>query len=60
MPGVEGQRIRIGIVGCGDRGQIYANYARLRPERCEVVFLAEPRTTVREKMAAEYGIPADR
>ena len=44
------------IVGAGDRGFMYAGYARRFPEAARVIAVAEPREARRSRMAAEHGI----
>ncbi|MBQ6907708.1 MAG: Gfo/Idh/MocA family oxidoreductase [Clostridia bacterium] len=44
------------IVGCGGRGQIFAEYAKKSPKEMKVVAIAEKRDFLREKMKKEYGI----
>ena len=48
------------IVGAGKRGEAYADYAKKHPDLMKVVAVAEPRAVLRDRMAKEYGIPADR
>jgi predicted dehydrogenase len=47
------------IVGAGDRGFVYASYAKEHPDRAIVVSVAEPREYYREKMAREHAIPEE-
>jgi predicted dehydrogenase len=44
------------IVGCGSRGQNYAQYAHHFPERFRVIAIADPRSVVREKLQKLYSI----
>ena len=44
------------IIGCGGRGQIFAEYAGQYPEEMKVVAIAEKKDFLREKMKNEYGI----
>ena len=44
------------IVGCGGRGQIFAEYAKQYPEEMKVVAIAEKKDFLREKMKNKYGI----
>lgn len=37
------KRVTIAVVGAGQRGQTYANYALQHPEEAQVVAVAEPR-----------------
>ena len=47
------------IVGCGSRGQNYAEYARHFPERFRLVAVADPRQVVREKLRKVYSLDAN-
>ena len=38
------------IAGAGDRGFVYASYAKTHPKRAQIVGVAEPRDFYREKM----------
>jgi len=51
------KQVRLIIVGAGDRGTVYATYAKEHPERAKVVGVAEPRDFYRERMIKEYDIP---
>ena len=46
------------ILGCGNRGQNYAEYARHLPERFRLVAMADPRSVVREKVQKMYSLDA--
>ena len=48
--------IKVIIAGAGSRGAGYANYAKMFPDRMQVVGVAEPRDFYRNKMADEYDI----
>jgi predicted dehydrogenase len=50
--------IQVIIAGAGGRGYGYAQYAKMHPERMQVVGVAEPRDFYRERMAEEFSIPA--
>ena len=56
MAGNEYRQITGIIVGCGNRGQNYAEYARHFPERFRLVAVADPRAVVREKLQKRYSI----
>ncbi|MFW9786186.1 MAG: Gfo/Idh/MocA family protein, partial [Candidatus Thorarchaeota archaeon] len=47
------------IAGAGDRGFVYASYAKTYPKRAKVVGVAEPRDFYREKMVKEHNIPEE-
>ena len=51
------KQVRLIIVGAGDRGTVYASYAKEHPERVKIVGVAEPRGFYREKMMIEHEIP---
>ena len=44
------------IVGCGGRGQIFAEYAKQNPDEMKVVAIAEKKDYLREKMKKEYNL----
>lgn len=52
--------VTLSIIGAGKRGEAYAAYAKLHPDQLRVVAVAEPRDLLRERMAAGFGIPANR
>ncbi len=47
------------IAGAGDRGFVYASYAKEHPKRAQIVGVAEPRDFYREKMVKDYNIPEE-
>ena len=52
--------VTLAIVGAGKRGQAYSAYAEKHPDQLKVVAVAEPRVLLRDKLASEHGIPAER
>ena len=52
--------VTLAIIGAGKRGEAYAAYAKLHPDQLQVIAVAEPRALLRERMAAEFGIPPER
>jgi predicted dehydrogenase len=54
-----GRPLSILVLGAGSRGSTYATAAARRPERAEVVGVAEPRALLRDRLAAEHGIPPE-
>jgi predicted dehydrogenase len=44
------------IVGCGNRGQNYASYARHLPERFRLVAIADSRLVIRQKLQKIYSL----
>lgn len=51
--------VKVIIIGAGERGRIYANYALSFPERMKVVGVAEPRELQRRRMAESHKIPLE-
>jgi hypothetical protein len=51
--------VKIIILGAGDRGFAYADYAKKHPDLVSIVGVAEPRDHYRDKMAAEHNIPTE-
>ena len=52
--------VTIAIVGAGKRGEAYSDYARQHPDQLKVVAVAEPRELLRERLADEHHLPAER
>ena len=50
--------VTIVILGAGNRGNVYANYAQRYPSAMKVVGVAEPIEYRRNRMVKQYGIPA--
>jgi predicted dehydrogenase len=46
------------VIGAGNRGARYAQWARRHPDRAVVVAVAEPREVRRARFAAEHGLAA--
>ncbi|MBP7276314.1 MAG: Gfo/Idh/MocA family oxidoreductase [Kiritimatiellae bacterium] len=51
--------VTLAVVGAGDRGRTYAEYARRWPRRARVVAVAEPSGERRAAFADRHSIPAD-
>ena len=47
------------IAGAGDRGFVYASYAKKHPDKARIIGVAEPRDYYREKMVKDHGIQED-
>jgi predicted dehydrogenase len=47
--------VKIIIIGCGSRGEVYASYALKYPKRACVVGIADPRAHARQKFMHIYG-----
>ena len=45
------------IIGCGNRGQTYAEYARYFPALFRIAAIADPRSAVRQKLQRCYSLP---
>jgi predicted dehydrogenase len=48
--------ITLAIIGCGQRGNAYAQYSIVEPSKCKVVAIAEPRIQSRALFANRYGV----
>ena len=48
--------VKICIVGAGNRGSVYAKYAKVNPDQAVVTAVAEPRPEYRMAFAREYNI----
>ena len=44
------------IVGCGNRGQNYAEYARYFPSLFRIIAIVDPRLSVRQKLQRHYSL----
>jgi threonine dehydrogenase-like Zn-dependent dehydrogenase len=54
---IEGARpVTVAVIGAGQRGNAYAQYATHQPEACAIVAVAEPRPKTRERFVAAHGI----
>lgn len=51
--------INVAIIGCGARGQSYAQYMKKNEAEMKIVAIAEPKPFLREKMIKEYNVPAE-
>jgi len=45
------------VIGAGQRGQCYADYARLHPDQARVAGVAEPRDAYRARLAQTHQVP---
>lgn len=52
--------VSILVVGCGNRGEVYASYALKHPDRAKVVAIAEPRVHLRKKLKDIHNLTDDR
>ncbi|KAF7313681.1 GFO-IDH-MocA domain-containing protein [Mycena chlorophos] len=48
--------VTIAVIGCGQRGRAYADYALAEPELCKVVAIAEPRPKTRANFRERYHV----
>ncbi|KAI0053056.1 NAD(P)-binding protein [Auriscalpium vulgare] len=48
--------VTLAIIGCGQRGSNYAQYALTDPAKCKVVAIAEPRPKTRRLIANMYSV----
>ena len=54
-----GPPVTIALLGAGNRGSVYANWAAEHGDRARVVAVAEPREERRNALADRHGIPAE-
>ncbi|TFK29274.1 streptomycin biosynthesis protein StrI [Coprinopsis marcescibilis] len=52
----QGAPVTVAIIGCGQRGEAYAEYALRFPSKCRVVAIAEPRPATRKRFVQEHRI----
>ena len=53
------KKVKLIVIGAGSRGIGYAEFARLHPDRLEIVGVAEPLEYNRNLMVREYHIPPE-
>jgi predicted dehydrogenase len=49
--------VKIILLGAGNRGTVYSNFALAYPQQAQVVALAEPREDARKKLALAHRLP---
>ncbi|MBQ7309257.1 MAG: Gfo/Idh/MocA family oxidoreductase [Clostridia bacterium] len=54
------KKIKVALLGCGDRGCIYADYSLRNPDDMEVVAVTDISDLKREEARVRYGLPEDR
>ena len=54
------KKIQVALLGCGDRGCIYADYSLRNPDDMEVVAVTDISDLKREEARVRYNLPADR
>ncbi|PAA92494.1 hypothetical protein BOX15_Mlig033406g1, partial [Macrostomum lignano] len=47
------------VIGCGQRGRCYSEYALIRPNELQIVAAADPRATARSYMSRTFGLAND-
>ena len=52
----DGRQVTGIVVGCGNRGQNYALYARNLPERFRLIAIADSRLVIRQKLQKMYSL----
>lgn len=55
----EMKKVKLIVIGAGSRGIGYAEFAKLHPDRLEIVGVAEPLEYNRNLMVQEYNIPPE-
>ncbi|KAJ7742448.1 hypothetical protein DFH07DRAFT_750395 [Mycena maculata] len=56
IPPVPPKPVTLAIIGCGQRGQAYAEYAIQSPEFCNIVAIAEPRPKTQRRFADSHNV----
>ena len=51
--------VKLLIIGAGSRGATYAEFAKIHPDRVQVVGVAEPRAHYRDSLAQQYDVPTE-
>lgn len=54
------KQIKVALLGCGDRGCIYADYALRNPEEMEIVAVTDISDLKREEARVHYALPEDK
>ena len=54
------KKIKVALLGCGDRGCIYADYSLRNPDDMEVVAVTDISDLKREEARVRYSLPEDR
>lgn len=54
------KKVTVALLGAGQRGEIYTDYAIGRSYEMEVVAVADPSAARRQRIADKHGIPAER
>ncbi|MBQ8229572.1 MAG: Gfo/Idh/MocA family oxidoreductase [Clostridia bacterium] len=54
------KKLKVALLGAGDRGKIYCNYALIRPEELEIVSVVDTNTFRLNEAADRYGVPVER
>lgn len=56
MASLPNEPITLAVIGCGQRGTNYAEYALSHPKKCKVVAIAEPRPNTRDIFARNHKL----
>jgi predicted dehydrogenase len=54
------KKIKVALLGCGDRGCIYADYSLRNPDDMEVVAVTDLNKLHKEEARVRYSLPEDR
>lgn len=54
------KKIKVALLGCGDRGCIYADYSLRNPDDMEVVAVTDTSALKKEEARVRYNLPEDR
>ena len=52
--------LKLIVLGCGSRGNAYATFTTLHPDRTQVVAIADPREFYRNRIGDMCGVPGER
>ncbi|KAJ7667852.1 hypothetical protein DFH06DRAFT_1267946 [Mycena polygramma] len=56
MPATPRSPVTLAVIGCGQRGNAYSEYALVSPDFCKVVAIAEPRPKTQRRFADQHNV----
>jgi len=51
------KKVRVGVIGCGNRGSAYSDYILNHPEEAEIAYVCDILPERLEKVGNKYGVP---
>ena len=54
------KKVRVGVIGCGNRGSAYSDYILNHPEEAEIAYVCDILPERLEKVGNKYGVPEER